>query len=51
MMQYRLSEAAHALSDSQRMTAHDVLDVARFALSFTVVPVLMNGLYALIACL
>lgn len=51
MMQYSLSEAAQAMSDSQRMTARDVLDVARFALSFMIVPVLMTGLYALTACL
>ena len=51
MIKYSLSEAAQAMADSQKMTARDVLDVARFALGFMITPVLMTALYLLTACL
>lgn len=51
MIRYSLSEAAQAVADRQRMTARDVLDVARFALGFMIVPVLMTGLVVLTGCI
>ena len=51
MIKYSLSEAAQAMADSQKMTARDVLDVARFALGFMIVPVLMTRLVVLSGCI
>ena len=51
MIRYSVSEAAQAVADRQRMTVRDVLDVARFALGFMIVPVLMTGLVVLTGCI
>jgi len=45
MLNYSISEAAQAVASSHKMTARDVWDIARFALCFMIVPVLMTGLY------
>ena len=51
MIKYSLSEAAQAMADSQKMTARDVLDVARFALGFMIVPLLITALYVAANCI
>ena len=50
-IKYSLSEAAQAMADSQKMTARDVLDVARFALGFMIIPLLMTALYVAASCI